>query len=101
MKLTTKNLGAWSGLKIGSHCKALRQLGVAVLIVFAFGASAKAASPFDLTYHGRMVDSTGKPISGPINIALDFYDASTGGNAKGASFSASTTPSATLSGLVG
>jgi len=87
MKPATANKGACSWPEMGSLCQALRWLGLVVLFVFAFGASADAASPFDLTYHGRMVDSTGKPISGPINIALDFYDASLGGNSKGASFS--------------
>ena len=47
---------------------------------------AAASSPFNIAYSGRLVDSVGKPITGPVNLTVEFYNAATGGNQKGPTY---------------
>ena len=48
-------------------------------VLFLLGAlPAHAADTYELTYAGRIVDSTGKPLAGPVNLQVDFYSSATG-----------------------
>ena len=49
------------------------------------GSSLMAA--YDLSYSGRMVGSSGQPVAGPVAVTVEFYDAQTAGNQKGATYS--------------
>ena len=44
---------------------------------------AQAAVPTELTYMGRLIDATGKPLAGPIDLEASFYRAADGGDAVG------------------
>ena len=44
---------------------------------------AQAAVPTDLTYMGRLIDATGKPLAGPVDLEASFYRAADGGDAVG------------------
>ncbi|MCX6109626.1 MAG: hypothetical protein NTZ90_08510 [Proteobacteria bacterium] len=44
---------------------------------------AQAAVPTELTYMGRLIDATGKPIAGPVDLEAAFYRSADGGDAVG------------------
>ena len=41
-----------------------------------------AQVPYDTSFSGRLIDSTGAPMSGPVTLNLSIYDAETGGGAR-------------------
>ena len=45
-----------------------------VLLLLFIATVAKGAGPFDLAYSGRLVDGKGKPLAGPVNISISFFD---------------------------
>jgi hypothetical protein len=52
-------------------------LAIACLLVVAV--AAEAAPPQDTTYQGRLLDSVGDPLVGPVNIEIGVWDQPTGG----------------------
>ena len=44
-----------------------------------------------LNYSGRIVNSDGRPLKGPVDLEVNFFDARSGGNQKGGSYSFSAT----------
>jgi hypothetical protein len=57
-------------------------LGIALSLIAA--APARAA---ELGYGGRVVDETGAPLAGPVDVALRFFDAPKGGSQLGSALS--------------
>ncbi len=47
-------------------------LAIACLLVVA--GAAGAAPPEDVTYQGRLLDSVGDPVAGPVNIEIGIWD---------------------------
>ena len=60
-------------------------MGVLLLFMVAMPLGA-TSSPFNIAYSGRLVSSTGKPLTGPLVINLEFYHAATGGTQKGPTY---------------
>lgn len=48
-------------------------------ILFIFSSNLSQALPFDFSYSGRLVEASGKPVDGPVDIKLRFYRAESGG----------------------
>ncbi len=46
-------------------------------------AIAVAATPYAISYSGRMLDGAGKPFEGPRELEVKFFDAVIGGNQLG------------------
>ena len=44
------------------------------LLLCVVASVAMGAGSFDISYTGRLVDATGKPLGGPVNIVITFYD---------------------------
>lgn len=53
-------------------------LGISVLV-----ASVAHAAPWTMSYSGRLVDATGAPVAGEVDLTFDFYSASTAGTLLG------------------
>jgi hypothetical protein len=51
---------------------------LAILALTLLAAPAFAQVPQDMTYTGRLVDSLGDPLAGPVNLQLRIFDAATG-----------------------
>lgn len=51
---------------------------LAILAVTLLATPAFAQVPQDMTYTGRLVDSLGDPLAGPVNLKLRIFDAVTG-----------------------
>ena len=58
---------------------------IKVLLVVACVASAPArAAVFDLSYSGRIVDSNGMPLTGPVDVTVRFFGSISGSDQLGA-----------------
>src|SRR5262245_23243544 len=57
----------------------LRLLTVALLLA----APSASAFPYKLSYAGRLIEPKGKPVDGPVDLEVSFFDASTGGSPIG------------------
>ena len=65
----------------------MAQDGVKVVLVVVCGASASAkAAVFDLSFSGRIVDRSGVPLSGPVDITARFFGSISGTDQLGATF---------------
>ena len=72
---------------VGKQWSTISLLRVCLFLWVIFASSPLAASsPWDISYNGRFVDSTGRPLAGPLNFTIEFYDAKEGGNQKGSTF---------------
>ena len=47
---------------------------LAVACVLGVTVGAGAAPPNDVTYQGRLLDSAGDPVTGPVNIEVGVWD---------------------------
>jgi hypothetical protein len=54
-------------------------LWFAILALILFATPVLAQVPQDMTYTGRLVDNLGDPLAGPVNLALQIFDAETAG----------------------
>jgi hypothetical protein len=59
--------------------RARRATGAGILMLALSGGSAMAGVPQLLTEQGRLLDGTGVPVSGSINVTFTVYDAPTSG----------------------
>lgn len=50
---------------------------------WTWAAAAWADAPFGISYSGRLVDQSGKPLDGPRELVITFHDAVTAGNQIG------------------
>ena len=66
---------------LGAH--SARLVSIAMLLLASAQPQRLCASPFDLSYSGRLVDDSGKPITRPLNLTVRFYNAAAGGAALG------------------
>ena len=57
-----------------------RALYVLCFVSFFLLSEKGLTGPFDLSYGGRLVDTSGKPVSGPITIRAQFFREATGGD---------------------
>lgn len=56
-------------------------MGLKLLIVgliWVLSSSAAFAVPYELSYGGRLTESNGKPVSGPVNLRVTFFRSLTG-----------------------
>ena len=53
-------------------------LALTVIIVGATPVSAEV--PHDVTYTGKLIDGSGGPVAGPVNLELRIFDSDAGGN---------------------
>src|SRR5271154_6858169 len=58
-----------------------RAAGAAVLLATLSAGSAMASVPQLLTEQGQLLDSSGNPVAGSIQISFAIYDTPTGGTA--------------------
>ncbi len=52
---------------------------LAVACFFAVAGAANAVAPDDVALQGRLLDSAGDPLAGPVDIAIGVWDQPTGG----------------------
>ena len=51
------------------------------ILVLLMGTSSQVgASPYEITYQGRITDQSGTPLSAPVNLEIRFFDAETAGS---------------------
>lgn len=59
--------------------KSLRRFMSAPMMVVCLSLSSFAYG-YDFGYQGRLTESSGKPVSGPVDLRITFYDSPTGGS---------------------
>ena len=57
-----------------------RMAAIGVLGLSLFAAPGSAAVPHDMTYQGRLTDTVGAPLAGPVDLTFRIYDVLTGGS---------------------
>jgi hypothetical protein len=60
----------------------VRRSIAAIALVTVLAATA-AAAPSSINYSGRLTATNGKPVTGPIDLEVKFFDSSTGGTQRG------------------
>lgn len=63
----------------GSIARMVSVALVSLLVGALVGASSGVAGTQDFTFSGRLTESTGKPIEGPVALAVKFYHVASGG----------------------
>ena len=54
----------------------LKLLGLVLLTASALPSSVLAV-PFELSYMGRLVEESGRPVDGPVELEVNFYNSET------------------------